>query len=121
MFHSARDEKGKAQESIGSWAFLQHKGLLLLVSHPVPASCLHWVEVQPKGLAGKEPACECSLFDGILIQQLLINKHVDFRSVDDWDVLASSCFAAVGCEIPTSAGHHQVGKIWHRTLSCGFS
>ena len=22
MFHSARDEKGKAQESIGSWAFL---------------------------------------------------------------------------------------------------
>lgn len=68
MFHSARDEKGKAQESIGSWAFLQHKGLLLLVSHPVPASCLHWVEVQPKGFAGKEPACECSLFDGILIQ-----------------------------------------------------
>ena len=23
---------------------------------------------------------------------------------DDWDVLASSCLAAVGCEIPTSAG-----------------
>ena len=49
------------------WAFLQHKGLLLLISHPVPASCLHWVEVQPKGFASKEPACECSLFDGILI------------------------------------------------------
>lgn len=67
-FIQQRDEKGKAQESIGSWAFLQHKGLLLLVSHPVPASCLHWVEVQPKGFAGKEPACQCSLFDGILIQ-----------------------------------------------------
>ena len=40
---------------------------------------------------------------------------------DDWDVLASSCLAAVGCEIPTSAGHHQESKIWHRTLSCGFS
>ena len=40
---------------------------------------------------------------------------------NDWDVLASSCLAAVGCEIPTSAGHHQESKIWHRTLSCGFS
>ena len=33
----------------------------------VPVSCLHWIEVQPKGFASKEPACECSLFDGILI------------------------------------------------------
>ena len=33
----------------------------------VPASCLHWIEVQPKGFASKESACECSLFDGILI------------------------------------------------------
>ena len=40
---------------------------------------------------------------------------------DDWDVLASSCLAAVGCEIPTSAGHHQESKICRRTLSCGFS
>ena len=39
---------------------------------------------------------------------------------DDWDVLASSCLAAVGCEIPTSAGHHQESKICRRTLSCGF-
>ena len=40
---------------------------------------------------------------------------------EGWDVLASSCLAAVGCEIPTSAGHHQESKICRRTLSCGFS
>ena len=40
---------------------------------------------------------------------------------DDWDVLANSCFAAVGCEIPTFAGHYRVGRICWGTLSCGCS
>jgi len=37
MLHSARDEKGKAQESIGSWAFPTFiRGLPLFVGVTIP-------------------------------------------------------------------------------------
>ena len=48
MLHSARDEKGKAQESIGSWAFPTFiRGLPLFIGITIPDVVI-WLVVMRK-------------------------------------------------------------------------